>query len=56
MKKFIIGYRWLDEKQTFEPQHYVVGYGVDALNAIKRFVKNCGDLGVSVYGADPVEN
>ena len=55
MKKFIIGYRWLDEKQTFEPQHRVVGYGVNALDAIDRFVANCGDLGIAVYTAEPVE-
>ena len=55
MKKFIIGYRWIDEKQTFEPQHYVVGYGFDACDAISRFVANCGDLGIAVYTADLVE-
>ena len=55
MKKFMIGYRWLDEKQTFEPQHYVVGYGSDACDAINRFVANCGDLGISVYTAEPLE-
>lgn len=55
MKKFMIGYRWLDEKQTFEPQHYVVGYGVDACDAIDKFVANCGDLGISVYTAEPFE-
>ena len=49
MKKFVIGYRWLDEGQTFCPQHYVVGYGI---NAIDRFVANCGDLGISVYTAE----
>lgn len=55
MKKFIIGYRWLDEKQTFEPQHYVAGFGVDACDAINRFIQNCGDLGIAVYTADLVE-
>lgn len=54
MRKFIIGYRWLDEKQTFRPQHYVVVYGVNANDAIDRFVENCGDLGISVYTAEPV--
>ena len=54
MKKFIIGYRWLDEKQTGRPQHYVVGYGVDANDAIDRFVANCEDLGITVYTAEPV--
>ena len=55
MKKFMIGYRWLDEKQTFRPQHYVLGYGTDARNAIDRFVANCGDLGITVYTAEPIE-
>ena len=55
MKKFIIGYRWLDEKQTFYPQHYVVGYGINTIDAIDRFVANCGDLGIAVYTAEPVE-
>ena len=40
MKKFMIGYRWLDEKQTFRPQHYVLGYGANARDAIERFVAN----------------
>lgn len=51
MKKYSIGYRWLDEPQTYEPQHYVVGYGVDSRDAIDRFVANCGDLGIAVYTA-----
>ena len=55
MKKFIIGYLWLDEKQTFYPQHYVVGYGINAIDAIDRLIANCGDLGISVYNAEPVE-
>ena len=55
MKKFIIGYRWLDEKQTFYPQHYVVGYGINTIDAIDRFVANCGYLGIAVYTAEPVE-
>ena len=55
MKKFITGYRWLDEKQTFYPQHHVVGYGVNAIDAINKFVANCGDLGVTVYTAELAE-
>lgn len=56
MKKYSIGYRWLDEVQTFYPQHYVVGYGVNARDAIDKFVANCGDLGISVYTAEEIKD
>lgn len=44
------------EVQTFYPQHYVVGYGVNSRDAIDKFVASCGDLGITVYTAEEIKN